>query len=349
MDQQTPPSQTLQKGFDELQEHVVITDTHGTIVYANKAVEQTTGYPLSEVIGKNPGQLWGGKMPKEFYENMWHVLKDEKQPFVGEVKNVRKDGTEYWQELHVTPVLNEKGDVQYYIGIEPVITERKKKEQFRDEFFSIARHQIMNPLTKNNIILDLLLSESWTGKNKEYIQQLYKDNLSIMTLINDLVFLDRMENHSHIREDINISDIIDETYGRAKASNPTIVMTYTKEGSDFTINSNETLVRQVINNIVTNSVEYTASEAGTINIILKDTGNEFAFSCADNGVGIPEDEHEKIFQKFYRASNASTMKNDGSGLGLYIVKKITDELGWKISFTSTPGKGTTFFVTIPKK
>lgn len=345
MDEQITP---LQKGFDALHEHVIITDEKGVILYANKAVEQATGYPLQEILGKKPGELWGGKMPKTFYEKMWHVIKDEKKPFVEEVKNVRKDGTEYWQELHITPIVNMEGNVQYFIGIEPDITERKKREEFREEFFSIAKHQITSPLTKNNIILDLLLSQEGMEKHKEYIQQLYKDNVGIMTLINDLVFLSRMENQSLSKENVDLAEIIDETYTRVRESNAGIACTFIKEGTAFTINTNATLARQVFTNIISNAAEYSNANAGKISLVLKDTGSEFTFSCEDNGIGIPADEQVKIFQKFYRASNASIAKSEGTGLGLYIVKTICDQLGWKFSFTSAVDKGTTFYITIPK-
>src|SRR3989338_4005703 len=117
----------LKKAFDLLQDHVIITDENANILYANKAVENNTGFSQEEVIGKNPADLWGGKMPKRFYEEMWRTIKIEKRPFVGEVQNVRKDGTTYWQEVHISPVLDEDGNIKFFIGIEPNITERKKQ------------------------------------------------------------------------------------------------------------------------------------------------------------------------------------------------------------------------------
>lgn len=118
----------LPQTFDLLSDHVVITDPDGNIIYANKAVEENTGFKIDELIGQSPGKLWGGNMPKEFYEKMWHKIKVEKRPFVGEVKNKRKGGTEYWQELRVYPVLDDKSEIKVFIGIEPNITARKIAE-----------------------------------------------------------------------------------------------------------------------------------------------------------------------------------------------------------------------------
>jgi len=105
----------LPAGFDAISDHVIITDPDAHIIYANRAAEKNTGYAREEMIGKNPGDLWGGNMPKEFYDKMWQVIKTDKQPFVGEVRNKRKDGTEYWQEVHISPILWDNDDIKFFI------------------------------------------------------------------------------------------------------------------------------------------------------------------------------------------------------------------------------------------
>src|SRR3989344_6756396 len=82
---------SLKIGFDLLSDHVVITDDNANILYANRAVEKNTGFSPEEVIGKNPGDLWGGKMPDEFYRKMWHTIKEEKKPFVAQVDKSKKN------------------------------------------------------------------------------------------------------------------------------------------------------------------------------------------------------------------------------------------------------------------
>ena len=96
----------LRFAFDLLTDHVIITDENANVLYANKAVEKNTGFAPEEIVGKNPADLWGGNMPKDFYEKMWRTIKIDKKPFTGEVENKRKDGSKYWQEIHVMPVLD---------------------------------------------------------------------------------------------------------------------------------------------------------------------------------------------------------------------------------------------------
>ncbi|OHA63419.1 MAG: hypothetical protein A2667_03105 [Candidatus Wildermuthbacteria bacterium RIFCSPHIGHO2_01_FULL_47_27] len=111
----------LASGFDLLSDHVIITDSNANIMYANGAAERSTGFRVKEMIGKNPGDLWGGKMSPSFYRKMWRVIKTKKKPFVGSVRNLKKDGTAYWQKLCIVPVLDDKSGLKYFLGIEPKI------------------------------------------------------------------------------------------------------------------------------------------------------------------------------------------------------------------------------------
>ena len=124
----------LTRGFDLIADHIVITDTNGNILYANKGVERHTGFPISEVIGKNPGDLWGGGMEKNFYEDMWKTIKIDKLPFRGQVQNRNKDGTTYWQEVRISPVLDEAGEAKFFIGMEPDITVQKVMETHQQQY-----------------------------------------------------------------------------------------------------------------------------------------------------------------------------------------------------------------------
>lgn len=122
------------EGFDLIADHVVITDPDANILYANKGMEQATGFSISEIIGKTPGDLWGGIMDESDYRRMWQAIKVEKKPYVGEVQNRKKGGDLYWQEVRIFPVLDKKGEVRFYIGIEPDITIEKVFESHTKQY-----------------------------------------------------------------------------------------------------------------------------------------------------------------------------------------------------------------------
>ena len=188
---------SLKKGFDLLYDHVVITDENGNILYANQAVERNTGFSIKEVMGKNPGDLWGGNMPPDFYKRMWQTIKTQKKPFVGEVHNVRKNGTEYWQELHISPILDEAQKVRFFIAVEPRIDDQKKKEIFRENFVSNIGKQVQEPLNATNWILQWLLANSkLTQEQRTSLQKIYQHNETLVDLFNDLVYLSTEEPNS---------------------------------------------------------------------------------------------------------------------------------------------------------
>lgn len=111
--------------FEDMLEQIVITDPSGTILYANSATQELSGYPISEIVGNKPS-LWGGQMPKEFYSTMWRIIKEEKKTLATQVRNKRKDGTFYNAFLTISPVLDTAGEIALFIGIERLLGSRDK-------------------------------------------------------------------------------------------------------------------------------------------------------------------------------------------------------------------------------
>ena len=103
--------------LDQSFDHMIITDVEGKILYANSAAEKLTGFSRLEMQGKTPA-LWGRQMPREFYDEFWDTIRRQKKPFEGVVKNKRKDGTPYQAQVRVTPVLDDKKRILYFIGVE---------------------------------------------------------------------------------------------------------------------------------------------------------------------------------------------------------------------------------------
>jgi PAS domain S-box-containing protein len=104
--------------------HIIITNLDGIILYANKAAQIITGFKFSEMKGKTP-RIWGTLMPREYYENMWNILKTQKIAFRGELDNRRKNGEVYNALIVISPILNNHGSIIGFIGTEEDITQLK--------------------------------------------------------------------------------------------------------------------------------------------------------------------------------------------------------------------------------
>lgn len=127
LERKTEDLQKFRQAVDTSFDHTVITDADGHILYANRSAQILTGFSEEEMLGKTPA-LWGKQMPKEFYETFWRTIKEEKNSYAGELTNKRKDGTKYLSSLRVAPVLDEKGEVKFFVGVERDITEERKSQ-----------------------------------------------------------------------------------------------------------------------------------------------------------------------------------------------------------------------------
>jgi PAS domain S-box-containing protein len=343
-------AQVLRRGFDNVSDHVIITDPNANILYANRAVEKNTGFTSAEVVGKNPGDLWGGEMPQDYYEKMWRRIKVDKQPFVGEVHNRRKDGSTYWQEIHISPVLGEHGDVQFFIGIEPNITERKEREKFRDEFISVLAHQLQSPLTAVKWAVEWLSKHGGlAAKQQATISAIYRSNESLIHLVADMLACARIGAVETKKETVDLAGEIEAIVADIAGRMPAVSLTFEKKDA-VVVTANRSLASQVFGNLISNAAEYADKAAGRVKVVLQRAGSEYIFSVENNGLHIPPEDQPKIFTKFFRASNAADAKQGGTGLGLFIVKMICESFGWKVRFESpVPGQsgGAIFFVHIP--
>ncbi len=112
---------TLNRIFEQMIEQVIITDNNGIILFINKAVEIATGYSAHEAIGKKPSELWGGQMSKEFYQEMWVKMLEEKKSIKLKITNKSKSGQTYDVELLVSPIFDINGGILFFVGIEVVV------------------------------------------------------------------------------------------------------------------------------------------------------------------------------------------------------------------------------------
>lgn len=332
--------ENLKNGLDLSPTHIIIVDENANILYANKAVEQNTGFSQQEVIGKNPADLWGGNMPKKFYEDLWRTIKVEKKPFMEDVQNVRKDGTSYWQELFIIPILDENGNIKFFIGLEPNITEKKKREEFREQFISALGHQVRNPLiTIRWILEEILENPSLDSKEKENIERALQEDLTLTDLVKSLLILSHVEKLAIELETVRLDEELTKAIESVKKKHPNILLSFQNKVGSSPLSTIKSLALQVFLNIIHNAAEHAKKEHGEVVIKLQKFSQGLIFSCYNNGQPIPEDIQTQIFSKVKSTSG-------GEGIGLYIVKMICDYLGWQVTF-ETSENGTTFYVTIP--
>jgi len=229
----------------------------------------------------------------------------------------------------------------------------RELDKAKDEFISMASHQLRTPLTAIKGYLSMLL-EGDAGEIKmgqyEFVQEAYYGATRMVSLINDLLNVSRMETGRFFLEvtEFDLTKTIEEEVKQLEraAKDKGLKLVYQKHGH-VSLCADEMKVRQVVMNFIDNALYYTIN--GKVLVNLYDEGENVRFEVTDNGIGVPKEQQKHLFTKFYRAENARATRPDGTGLGLFMAKKVIEEHHGEIIFHSKEGKGSTFGFRLPKK
>jgi PAS domain S-box-containing protein len=338
---------------DSAYDHIVITDPDGIVLYANAAASRITGFSHNEIIGTKAGKKWSLPMPRKFYETLWRTIKTKKQIFTGELKNRRKNGEVYYALVSISPILDEHGNLRFFLGIERDTSREKQIDLAKSEFVSLASHQLRTPLSAINWYTEMLLNGDAgkiTAKQKEYLNEVYHGSQRMVALVNALLNVSRIDlgtfaiepQPTRIQEIATIA--LKELEPQIRQKRIRMISTVAKDIPTLPLDPKLILI--ILQNLLSNAVKYTPSK-GTVTLRISRDAKCLTIEVQDTGYGIAKQDHSRMFQKLFRADNVRERVPDGTGLGLYIVKSILEQSGGKISFTSELGKGTIFRAILP--
>ncbi len=229
----------------------------------------------------------------------------------------------------------------------------KALDETKDEFISMASHQLRTPLTSVKGYLSMVL-EGDAGKlnktQRSMLDQAYFSSQRMVYLISDLLNVSRLRTGKFVIDyaPTNLSDIVSQEVSQLDVvlKNHDLKLVYDPPEDMPLINLDETKIRQVIMNFIDNAIYYTPS-GGTITLSLTNTDKEVHFTVTDTGIGVPKSEQHQLFTKFFRAHNARRARPDGTGLGLFMAKKVIIAQNGSLIFRSKEGKGSTFGFIFP--
>jgi two-component system, OmpR family, phosphate regulon sensor histidine kinase PhoR len=234
-------------------------------------------------------------------------------------------------------------------SINKMALELDQMENIRQEFISNVSHEIQSPLTSIRGFAQALENDQLTLEQRHhYLAIIENESTRLSRITEDLLKLASLESEQlkfepkSYRLDKQIRNLIlaCEPQWRAKAINMEISL------EELEISADEDLLSQVWINLIHNSIKFTP-QAGSIKVTLRQNGQKAEFSVSDTGLGISEQDQERIFERFYKADKSRTRSTGGSGLGLSIVKKIIDLHQGMVEVDSKVGIGTTFIVSLP--
>lgn len=228
-------------------------------------------------------------------------------------------------------------------------------DQSKDEFISMASHQLRTPLTSVKGYVSMVL-EGDVGKitagQRKLLDQAYLSSQRMVYLIADLLNVSRLKTGKFIIEaqPTNLADLVATELEQLQetAASRKLTLEYDKPKDFPVLNLDDTKIRQVVMNFADNAIYYTPA-GGHIKVAVTDTGESIEFTVTDDGIGVPKSEQHNLFNKFYRAGNAKKARPDGTGLGLFMAKKVVIAQGGNIIFKTKEGKGSTFGFSFEKK
>ncbi|SEA85218.1 PAS domain S-box protein [Pedobacter hartonius] len=343
---------------------VSIQDKDGITTWVNKSLERMTGYTLKELRGHQMGNILS---PNFYDQELIRTSRNKSrnnQSYSIEVLGEKKDGTPIWFSISNTPILNSRGQVERQIDLISDITRRKQvekemieaKEQAlklskaKEMFLSVMSHEIRTPLNAVIGMTHLLLDNDPKLSQIDDLNILKFSGENVLHIINDILDFTKIETGKMELEIFPFSpktlanDIINSLQVNVKKNGNQLALLFDPEIPDQVLGDKNRLY-QVLMNLLGNAIKFT--ENGIVQLKIKLTGqNEeesvVRFEIADNGIGIPKDKQQYIFETFTQARTDISRKYGGTGLGLAITKKLLDMFNAGITVDSIEGKGTTF-------
>ncbi|HUT05409.1 MAG TPA: ATP-binding protein [Nitrosopumilaceae archaeon] len=347
--------------------NVLITDTEGTIVYVNDDFCKVSQFSREELLGQNPRMINSYYHDKAFFKTMWETILDGKT-WKGDLRNKAKDGSHYWSKATISPLLGINGRPEQFIAILTDITNQKILEEKlsealknvqvselqKEEFSSMMTHELNTPLVPIKGYCEMLKDRDTFGPLNndqiDFISKIESNATLLERLISDLLDVQKldMKKMSFLITEFSLDEFMDELNENNKhfMKNKNIDFTVTNP-KKLILNTDKQRLRQVLDNLIRNSVDFVPSKTGKISVEAKIKEKNIVFAVHDNGPGIPKDKQSNIFKKFYQIDTSATRKHGGTGLGLVICKGITEGLRGKIWLESEFGKGTSFFICLP--
>ena len=338
------------------------------LVYVNQALESMTGYRADEMLGHNCRFLQGDESEQVGVDAIRTAIREERATQVL-LHNFRKDGTPFWNEFHLAPVLGEDGRASYFIGIQNDVTEQhrvqeeleaareeaEKASELKSRFLANVSHELRTPL---NAIIGMagLLGETELNEEQRYYIEVFENaGRNLLDLVNNLLDMSKLDagRLPVNRHTFDLHALLHEQFAlfrqRGQEKGVAMELDIQPDVPQWVV-SDSVLVRQIVNNLLSNAVKFT--DSGTIRTTAEmEVGDTDApvihLAVADSGPGISEADQQRIFNAFVQADASETRRHGGTGLGLAVTREFAQLIGGSVWMESREGVGSTFHVTLP--
>lgn len=354
----------LTAAIEQAGEAFVISNPDGSILYVNPAFEQISGYKKEEILGKNPRIFKSGEHDESFYGDLWKKLING-ESWRGQIVNKRKDGTNYTEDILISPVRNEKGDIIHYLAVKRDITEQLRMSEMLSQAQKMevvgrlaggVAHDFNNLLTVINGYSELLLKAEIPGVLNGYAEQIKNAGDRATRLTSQLLAFSKKQVIQPRVFDLNIL-ISEQLKMLNRLLGEDVVITTLLKAQNALVRADYGQIEQVIMNIIVNARD-AMPKGGKLTIethqvdldeeyfkthVDSGQGTYIMLAITDNGIGMDDKIKAHIFEPFFTTKG----KSGGTGLGLSIVYGIIRQSQGSVYVYSEQNKGTTFKIYLP--
>lgn len=322
---------------------VIATDRHGNVILLNDRAEEMLNVSRETILGKPIMEVLGLE-----YELDWEQLYDHSESVLLDFSDSEE---EFIIRANFSVIQKENGPINGLIAVLHDVTEQEQIERDRREFVVSVSHELRTPLTTLRSYLEALADGAWKDETiaPEFLAVTQNETERMIRLVNDLLHLSKLDN-KEIQLKVRRVDFIDyfhtiiDRFEISKKESIEFVRQLPK--TKIFVSFDQDKLTQVLDNIISNAMKY-SPEGGKVTFQLIKLGKHIRVSISDEGVGIPKESINRIFDRFYRVDKARSRQLGGTGLGLAISREIIHVHGGEIWATSIEGKGTTINFTLP--
>ncbi|STY45013.1 Sensor histidine kinase YycG [Listeria grayi] len=322
---------------------VIATDRRGKVILINSPAEKMLRIPHEEANGKSIIDVLDIGEDYEF-EDLMDI--DEALTLDRTIYN-----KPFILKANFSIIQRETGFVNGVIAVLHDITDQEKVNQERRDFVSNVSHELRTPLTSMNSYLEALRDGAWEDKEiaPQFLEVTQNETERMIRLVNDLLKLSRMDagRESLEKSFVNFTDFFNHIIDRFEMmKKDTIMFIRHIPKLPIIIEIDEDKIMQVMDNIISNANKY-SPDGGRISFYLKKWSDKIQISVSDEGLGIPDEDLDKVFDRFFRVDKARSREMGGTGLGLAIAKEVIESHGGHIWAERNNGRGTTIHFTLP--
>ncbi len=339
--------------FDSTSDGILLVGPDGQVETANRRAGDMLGLDATDLVGAELTELLAGQRNEGAeYQRMFAALRslvdDPEHGGAGDLELRALRRTLHWVSQ---PTKDSAGSTCGFTLTFHDVTHEREVSRMKSDFVSFVTHQLRTPLAGIRWMLELAAEDpDLPADAASYIQDAREAAQRLIQLVNDLLDVSRLERGklTVTATPLDLGEltrgVLTETAGLVQEKGHRVSLAGDADAPR--VLADPQLIRQVVMNLVSNAIKYTPA-AGTIEVRLEPDGPALRWSIRDSGIGVPASSQPKLFEKFYRADNVVTLETEGTGLGLYLVRLIMEQLGGRVWCQSEEGAGATFLFTLP--